>query len=144
MKARLAAAALVAALPATLLGVSPAAAASSGPSIGHLQFRWIPGTGSVHATAVVSCARGVTHAKVTIELAQSGAGARASTKLRCDGHTRRVHLLLDPNRGRFHPGMSGASWSTMGCRDDVCSGGIADGFAQIDRPGKARGPMGAR
>ena len=144
MKTRLAVAALVAALASTMLGLTPAAAATSGPSIRHLHFRWIPGTGSVHAEALITCARGVTHAQVRFELAQSDAGARASTKVRCDGRSHRVNLLLDPKRGRFHPGMSVASWSTTGCSGDVCWVGIADGFARIDRPGKARGPQRTR
>ena len=144
MKARLAVTALISAFCATMLGVAPAAAAATGPAIGHMQFRWIPGTGSVHVDAVVTCARGITRASVTFELGQSGAGARASTKVSCDGRAHRVHLLLDPKKGRFHPGRSGASWTAAGCRGNLCSIGIADGFAQIDRPGKARGPRGAR
>jgi hypothetical protein len=149
MKARSAIATLivttVAVFPATMVGVTTASAAPSpGPSISHLHFRWIPGTGNVHADAVVKCARGVRQAHVTVELAQSDAGARASTKVRCDGRSHRLHLVLDPKKGHFTPGKSGLSWSTTGCRGDVCWMGIADGFTHIDRPGKARGPQRSR
>ncbi len=150
MKRRLAVVTLLGVLPATvlgaMLGVGPAEAASNspGPSIRHLEFRWVPGTGSVHADAVVTCAKGVTHASVTVELGQSGAGARASTKPRCDGRWHHIHLLLDPRRGRFQPGTTGVSWSAGGCRGNLCWMGVADGFTHIDRPGRARGPRGAR
>jgi hypothetical protein len=119
---------------------SPAAAAVPGPAVSHLHFQWVPGTGNVHAVADITCGRHVTDGRWSVSLAQHGAAASASTRVRCDGHKHRMRLVLDPRRGRFHPGNTLMSWTTSGCQGDLCWVGIADGFAHIDRPGHARGP----
>jgi hypothetical protein len=150
MKARLRAMPVVLALAAGLATAStmalaaPAEAATSGPTVRDMTFRWIPGTGSVHVLATVKCSPQVYRAGVTFELGQSGVGAKASRHVRCDGRAHHLTLILDPKKGRFHPGHADLSWSTRGCSGDLCWVGVADGFTTIKRPGQAGGPRGAR
>jgi hypothetical protein len=119
---------------------APASAAVHGPLVRDLHFRWIPGTGAVHAVADITCGKNVSNGRFSVSLGQDSAGATASTRVRCDGLQHHVRLVLDPKRGRFHPGQAGMSWTASGCQGRYCWVGIADGFAHIERPGHARGP----
>ncbi|HEX5016899.1 MAG TPA: hypothetical protein VFX15_04875 [Actinomycetes bacterium] len=128
------------ALGAVLLVATPAqAATATTPSIKKMEFRWIPGTGSVRVTAWTSCPANLRSAEWSVTLAQRGAAARDAADIRCDGKRHHAKLLLDPRKGRFQPGHAGLAWSTFGCTRNLCAILFADGFTTIKRPGKAHG-----
>jgi hypothetical protein len=133
------------ALTAMVVTVAPASASPSpGPTIRHLSMKWLPGVGAVRVTAMATCEKGVSKASWGVGLWQDSGHASRNVSLRCDGRAHRVHLKLDPKKGRLTPGSAAFTQSSMGCSHDMCWVSIADGWTTIRRHGNAQGPRGER
>ena len=94
---------------ASLALAAPPAAAAAAPlpttKLRVTSIDWIPRTGNVEVTARVKCTgKGRFTWEVRID---QRVRARASARVPCDGDAFRQTLVLDPRKGRFHPGRAG-------------------------------------
>jgi hypothetical protein len=105
------------------IGVIPMTSASAtflGPTLSKVRYEWMPRTGVVKVTAKVRCRKVERNAHWGFELTQGKTTAQDRNTVRCDGELRRSTLVLDPRKGRFHPGRAVAWQSAGACESDFC------------------------
>jgi hypothetical protein len=100
--------------------VTSASAAVRGPTLSNVRYEWIPRSGVVKVTAMVRCRKVERNAHWGFELTQGKTTAQDRNSVRCDGEQSRSTLVLNPGKGRFHPGRAVAWQSAGACESDVC------------------------
>jgi len=138
---RLGPAAAIAVASLTSIGAAaPAQAATFSLQVKVVSTDWVPRTGNLAVTARIDCSRRVTSASWAVKVRQR-VPAKGLEKISCTGEPQLLTILLDPKKGRFHPGAAMLELTTVECLSDVCAGLIypTNDF-RIPPPGQSHRP----